>query len=460
MAPTNIEAEVPLVPPPAAQQPSFPWSARAAYTPILPTSPRPRAPGGRSPRSLVALIALGVAATVVLVTFSGSSSLRAHITGSFRGSPESRDGPSGGLDLIVAAVEAHGGSSAPAKQHEEQQKAPKDQPPAQNWWSAALGAIGGAMQQVGQALHVVATSTSTTTTTGTTTTTTTTTSSTTSSTTSTTQTTTITSSTSTITTTTTVLARMMCFAVVRSQGYENGLINAMHDKGVGIFACDEHMVFSNGGVVNVGGVPVPQIDIEGDIRMGNLSEAGTTTSSWLNTLIFLKAWDMIFEDGRWWDYEWIVKVDPDAVFFPNRLKIRLYPYYKAGDTNGPALFVANCDRSWNNEPWSLKLFGSLEVFTRNAVGMYRAYKDKCEEGLDWKGWGEDFYMQECLKLLHVGIINGVDFLGDASCHAAGCGDTHKVAYHPFKDAGSWFSCWGQSNAAPAAPLGSMTWVAK
>merc|ERR1719188_789337 len=172
-------------------------------------------------------------------------------------------------------------------------------------------------------------------------------------------------------------------------------------------------------------------------------------------MIFMEAWELVFKDGRWWDHAWTVKIDPDAVFFPDRLKVRLYPFYTAGITDGPARYVANCDRSWHGDPYELKLFGSLEVFTRNAVGMYRAFHGRCTEQLDWDGWGEDFFMQECMQLLKVEAINGVNFLADTNCYPAACTDTTKCAYHAFKDVAAYFDCWGQSHVAPPAPVKKM-----
>jgi len=198
--------------------------------------------------------------------------------------------------------------------------------------------------------------------------------------------------------------------------------------------------------VKVGPVTSTEIPAP-DVNKGNLSKAGTTTSSWLNTMIFQETWKLILAEDTWWNHAWTVKVDPDAVFFPHRLRVKLYPFYPADITDGPALFVGNCDRSWNNEPTSLKLFGSLEVFSRNAMGMYKAFGDRCNEELDWEGWGEDFFMQNCLKLLKVKMLDGVGFIGDNRCYGAPCTDTTKVAFHAFKDTQAYFDCWGQSRAA-------------
>jgi len=325
----------------------------------------------------------------------------------------------------------------------------------------AMGnAVTGFLETAALDLHLMTSTRTTTTVTSTTTTDTvtsttltktgtTTTGSTTTATTSMTSTSTLTFTSTTATTTTTKLCTLFCWSVVRVEGYEPALVEKQYWNKASIFECDEYSLYSNGGVVQVGDFTTIEIPAH-EVKLGDLSKAGTTTSSWLNTMIFMKAWDLVLQDGKWWAHEWTVKVDPDAVFFPHRLKVKLYNYYAAEEVNGPALFVANCDRSWNGQPYSLKLFGSLEVFTRNALGMYKAHGAECKEDLDWHGWGEDMYMQNCMQKMNVGVINGVSFLGDNRCYGAPCSDTTKVAFHDFKDIGGWLSCWGASKASENA----------
>mmetsp|Transcript_127475 Transcript_127475/g.407982 ORF Transcript_127475/g.407982 Transcript_127475/m.407982 type:complete len:524 (+) Transcript_127475:59-1630(+) len=232
-----------------------------------------------------------------------------------------------------------------------------------------------------------------------------------------------------------------CLTVVRAGGYEPDLVKAQYEQKVGIFACDEYTVFSNGGVVQVGDLQTQDLPVA-PVTMGNMSKVGTTTSSWLNTMIFMKMWDLIAGSGKWWDHDWTVKVDPDAVFFPSRLREYLAPQMASfGDA---ALYVGNCDRTWHNGPVRLKLFGSLEIFNRNAIGSYKASNARCKAELPWQGWGEDFFMQQCLDLAGVHALNGTQYLADARCEWSPCTDPTKVAFHDFKTIPAWFDCWGQS----------------
>jgi len=255
-----------------------------------------------------------------------------------------------------------------------------------------------------------------------------------------------TTTTSTTTTSTTKLATLFCFEVMRTSGFEPDLVKGQWQNKASIFACEEYSLFSHGGVVKVGSITTSEI-LASAINKGNLSRKGTTTNSWLNTRLFQEAWKLVLKDDKWWNHAWTVKVDPDAVFFPHRLREKLSPFYPAGITDGPALFVGNCDRSWNGQPTSLKLFGALEVFSRNAMGMYKAWSHRCIKELEWEGWGEDFFMQRCLVLLKVKMLDGVDFMADNRCYGAPCGDTSKVAFHAYKDTQKYFDCWGESRAA-------------
>jgi len=234
---------------------------------------------------------------------------------------------------------------------------------------------------------------------------------------------------------------LFCWLVMRTGGYEVPLVRAQHANRVGIFDCDEYAVYSNGGVMQIENlitIPLPAPSV----KKGNFNVPGTTTDSWLNTLIFMEAWAMIVEDGTWWNHEWTVKVDPDAVFFPDRLRELLL--IATPDPGEKPRYVGNCDRSWHSEPATLKLFGSLEIYSRDAVGSYKAFGARCKSELNWKGWGEDFYMQRCMEMLGALPVNGTSLLADKRCKPAPCTDSTKVAFHDFKDVQSYFDCWGQS----------------
>lgn len=200
----------------------------------------------------------------------------------------------------------------------------------------------------------------------------------------------------------------------------------------------EWNVWEHGNLKTIDHVPI-EVQVTG---MGDLSKPGVTTNSFLNTKVFLKAWDLLIKDGRFWEHDWVVKVDPDAVFFPDRLQDRLKPLTSYGLSEGNAMYIVNCDRQFGaQDTMPAKLFGSLEVFSRNAINAYaHGGAQRCQQ-MDWKGWGEDYFMQMCMDLL--GVEQHADFkmIGDDRCHAASCFDQERVAFHDFKDAAGYFKCW-------------------
>jgi hypothetical protein len=183
----------------------------------------------------------------------------------------------------------------------------------------------------------------------------------------------------------------------------------------------------------------------GGAGMGNLEDAGVTTNSFLNTEIFIKAWSVVVEQTDAVKFDWTAKVDPDAVFFPERLRSHVKEHMGPDGKTADRVFFMNCNRNFGagDPDWS-KLFGSLEIFSGSAVQTYYDKKDRCLNELDWHGWGEDFFMSHCMDMLGVGRVEDYYMLADNRCNGAPCTDTSKVSYHDFKDMGGWFWCWEQS----------------
>jgi len=175
------------------------------------------------------------------------------------------------------------------------------------------------------------------------------------------------------------------------------------------------------------------------VGKGSPDVDGASTTSWLNTQVFLRAWEKILKDGRFRRHEWVVKVDPDCVFFPSRLAERLQAHHIY--TGGLNLYLGNCGIADG------KMYGSMEVFSRGAVEVYGSEGAHCRKELNWKGWGEDLFMESCMNQLGVRHVNAFDMIGDERCRPASCSDPAKVAFHAFKDVPGYFSCWEQSQTA-------------
>jgi len=218
---------------------------------------------------------------------------------------------------------------------------------------------------------------------------------------------------------------LFCFLIMMPTGYEPDLVRAQAVRGVGIFACNAFVALSVSKIVLRPGVITTVVE-------GNMSHNGSLGP---NTEKFIRAWDLIIADSRYRSHDWVVKVDPDCVFFPERLRIHL----RFQIPNGPieALYVRNCPRD-------VGMIGSLEVFSRQAIELYGKEKALCHLRLHPGDSGEDGFMKACMDLINASSIEDFSLLIDGYCGKGTCkGNMNNVAFHPYKDIDKWFHCWGQ-----------------
>merc|ERR1719446_347023 len=81
----------------------------------------------------------------------------------------------------------------------------------------------------------------------------------------------------------------------------------------------------------------------------------------LNTPVFQHYWSHLIKDGRAFKHDWTIKVDPDCVFFPDRLTEMLKNTYGAKGQPDHAVWLNNCQ---------LGLHGPIEVFNAKALRVY------------------------------------------------------------------------------------------
>jgi len=231
-----------------------------------------------------------------------------------------------------------------------------------------------------------------------------------------------------------------CWAVMFES--DKDLISSTFGGRAGIFACNDYAVISPekmdigqddcGATVSTWQADLPHVE-KGTYGVNAM------TSSWLNVPIFLVCWDMLMKSTQVWDQDFTVKVDPDAVFFPKRLGGYLKEHV------GSPVYTTDC-RYWGGDPDG-KVFGALEVVSKQGIGTFKENWDTCKN-LPWQGWGEDYWLDHCLKQIGVPSVNLADYVTDGTCPLggyAGCDDGKFVALHPYKDAGQWWECWKASN---------------
>jgi hypothetical protein len=220
--------------------------------------------------------------------------------------------------------------------------------------------------------------------------------------------------------------------------------------GTSIFGCEAWKVYSD---VSVWLSPGKQYTVKVDDKDGDFHFAKRKlTGSWVNSGTFIQVWEAIKEEGIWEGKDWTVKVDADTVFLPSRLRSMLtrQPVTSSG------IYLENCKYV------NYGFFGSLEVFSHQAVATYVANIDDCKNSLNWKGsekatgwqpWGEDLFAQRCMDLHGVDKVEAFGITADGGCEAfrpegqkknkhwkPDCATTSSPAMHPFKEPSEYFDC--------------------
>lgn len=243
-------------------------------------------------------------------------------------------------------------------------------------------------------------------------------------------------STSTTRTTTTFLPypSLFCFSVMRAEGYELSLVRSQLAQGASIFGCESWAVFSD---VKTWLTPGPPVLMESTVLNTSLKVSTGRVEHLLNTEVFIQAFDNVCKDPRLRVHDWVVKIDPDAVFFPERLKQRIMHVAPA---RSGALYFRNCKAGFN-------LFGAIEVFSQSAMEIYAAGIELCKGNLSWREWGEDLWMRRCMDFLEVLGVDDFELLSDAYCgeQPSPC-QSGRVAFHPFKAPETYFHCWREAKA--------------
>mmetsp|Transcript_76660 Transcript_76660/g.169856 ORF Transcript_76660/g.169856 Transcript_76660/m.169856 type:complete len:226 (-) Transcript_76660:33-710(-) len=224
---------------------------------------------------------------------------------------------------------------------------------------------------------------------------------------------------------------------MRTTGYEVDLMKSQVQRGVGIFACEGHAVFTSGVALELGSGPAGAVSTEVIPASAQLQKGSAMTPSWLNTETFLRAWERIRSDGLLWHHDWVSKADPDAVVIVSRLRDHL-----AGKPGSGPMYIKNCVR---NQPPGFGMYGALETLNKHAVGAYLDGLGRCQSEMDWHSWGEDYFLQMCLDKLGVQHVEDFGLLKDGNCLASPspC-NTGQVAFHPFKSAGSYLQCLSEA----------------
>jgi len=236
---------------------------------------------------------------------------------------------------------------------------------------------------------------------------------------------------------------MFCFSLTQPTGYELGLLSLQHQERTGIFGCDEYAVYSNK-VIEVAPAVITAV-VSTDLKCDTGGEFKTA----LNTDIFMAVWTKVIQGGRYRYNDWTAKVDPDSVFFPQRL-LSVVSVYHADASEPRGVYLNNC---------KFGLHGPLEVFSKFAVSTWAAGSAKCVQHFDTlcSGpclWGEDMFIDQCLeKVLLVKRLNVWSLLSEAHCDSPDWQECKSgaVAFHPFKHEDEYRTCMENAGVIAVAP---------
>jgi len=256
-------------------------------------------------------------------------------------------------------------------------------------------------------------------------------------------------------------ANLFCYAVYTKEtgstkrSYELELLQGQYSRKASLFGCESYAVYSDA-----------DADIGGDLKTIKVNDVENefhvvkrkTQHTWVNTGLFKQVWkDMRvrWNDGLN-DADWVVKVDADAVFLPERLRKVLS---EQADTY-TGVYLENC------KGVEYGYFGNLEVSSKKAFKLLLDNLESCSQKIDWvKGTklgpiGEDLFAQMCMDWQGVAKVSNFEVTTDGACPSTRkrygqkdnkkwkppCGELKTPALHPFKKPVEYFQCLDATTA--------------
>lgn len=209
---------------------------------------------------------------------------------------------------------------------------------------------------------------------------------------------------------------LYCFMVVVWSEPEADLANNAKDMGTGIYQCDDN-----------------------DVIEGQKTDK-TDWSTYINVDMFIDAWKQVQENGKYASHDWTVKVDADAVFFPDVLKDHLS---QLRTPQGSRVYIKNAD-------YKFQFLGALEVLSQQAVALYFEKGWVCEK-LDHGKQGEDYFLKHCLDAIGADHQTDFDLLSDRATDPSSkkldCANGWTAAYHWAKSVDDWNACYDKAREA-------------
>jgi hypothetical protein len=233
---------------------------------------------------------------------------------------------------------------------------------------------------------------------------------------------------------------LYCWQLMRPYGYELDLVKVQVQAGAGIFACDGFEVLSEQGDMSLGKTPsgTEVATLYSEPHNVGRSKDGTAA----NTEIFVNAWNAVRDKGKWSEFSWVIKMDPDAVIAPDRTRIHIMQRWLNGEDKN--CFFRTCNRFPNNPDFPM-MYGAMELLSKKAAEVFFSDGWKCNSWYPVAQYGEDLFLSKCLQSLGSETIDDFVLVGDDRCMGGACWDHTYAAYHEYKSADDWMRCWGETN---------------
>ena len=243
---------------------------------------------------------------------------------------------------------------------------------------------------------------------------------------------------------------LFCFMLIYPAGrsLERALVHQHLEPKHGMLAgCDEFAIYSNeSGVMRLSSNRSVTFSkaVNGPL---DVPRGGRYNVALLAPL-YRQVWHTIFRDRRYVNTAWTVKLDPDTVFFAERLRRQLA--FLRPEATPLGLFLKN------GGPLASKFHGPILVLSRAAVATFAARSEVCDHDaakIDLDK-GEDWYLHICMSRLKVPCTS-MPFLlrqvaGPAGCASGDFSNGEKfAAFHPLKRPDAFATCLHRAVAGRA-----------
>lgn len=223
---------------------------------------------------------------------------------------------------------------------------------------------------------------------------------------------------------------IFCWYLTGPWATQRELVSHQFAKHQSIFGCDEWVVFSDVAISLGYGV--------WSTPLGDLTCSQSKSGTWLNAVIYTKAWHSIFYSGQYKNHEWIIKTEPETLFFPERFKkwVRWVP------SDLPWYVKNNPD----SKDVTKQVLAPIEALTRGALDAYfennnphvsQTDKALCENP-QMNSSSEDALFSKCMNKLGYGWkAQKFMFLNPSGRM---CRNYSVVAFSPLKTVADYEQC--------------------